>query len=418
MPGGMQPLDWRPHHDMQGDMTSSPSPRTRPNTREITGMVDAARTVVASRGLAGMSLRTVAEEAGTSVGSISYRIGDRNALIAAVLDREIALMAEARSEWRERLGPLDPVAAGILPDLIGAWLDQEAGARRTSAIVSCELALLASREPGTLPRIAELLDAQEALWRDILAPAPQAGHPPQKLANLIASFCLDELPFSILLAGETDYRLLRQSTIRGLLRGSEAQSGTMAAAPISQWHMALVDRLAIPAASAHDANARVPEGTKAVLADHIADLIADQGVGALSHRTVAQAAGTATSSVAHHFPTQRDILFAGVEALYRRMRSQIRAGNANIRNREIARLTHECALQALTDPAVRPFAIDMRRRRAENVHAQFAEWLGIPVDSDRARVQAVVMALIGAGLRTMATDGEWLTATESISSWQ
>lgn len=389
---------------------ASPRPLSRSNPREINGIVDAARVVVANRGLAGMSLRTVAEQAGTSVGSISYRIGDRTALVTALLDREIELMAEARGEWRERLGLLDPIATGILPDLIGEWLDQEAGTRRTSAIVTCELTLLASREPGALPRIAALLDEQETFWRDILTETPQAD----RLANLIASYCLDELPFSILLAGETDYRLLRQSTIRGMLRGS----GVLPAASISQWHMALVDRLAIPAASAHDANARVPEGTKAVLADHIADLIADQGVGALSHRTVAQAAGTATSSVAHHFPTQRDILFAGVEALYRRMRSQIRAGNANIRNREIARLTHECALQALTDPAVRPFAIDMRRRRAENVHAQFAEWLEIPVDSDRARVQAVVMALIGAGLRTMATDGEWLTATEAISSWQ
>ena len=38
-------------------------------------ILDAARTVIAQRGLAGMSLRTVADEAGMSVGSISYRIG-------------------------------------------------------------------------------------------------------------------------------------------------------------------------------------------------------------------------------------------------------------------------------------------------------------------------------------------------------
>ncbi len=390
-------------------MKSQTDSRSRSASRDNTGLVDAARTVVAAKGLSGMSLRTVAEEAGTSVGSISYRIGDRTALVSAMLDREIELMAEARAEWRERLGSLDPVAIGILPDLICEWLDQGAGQRRTSAIVTCELTLLASREPAALPRIAELLNEGEALWRDILAQAPQA----ERLANLIASYCLDEQPFSILLADETDYRLLRHSTIQGLLRNPAAPG----APALSQWHMALVDRLAVPAASAHDETAKVPEGTKGLLADHIADLIADQGVGALSHRTVAQAAGVATSSVAHHFPTQRDILFAGVEALYRRMRSQIQASNATVRNREIARLTHECALQALTDPAVRPFAIDMRRRRAENVHAQFAEWLGIPAGSDRARVQAMVIALIGAGLRTMATDGEWLASTEAIDKW-
>lgn len=356
-----------------------------------------------------MSLRTVAEEAGTSVGSISYRIGDRARLVEATLDREIGIMAEQRVQWRERLGPVDPLATGILPDLVCEWLDQSAGPGRHSAIVTCELILLASREPATLPRIAELLDEREGLWRDMLIGRPQAD----RLANRIASYCLDELPFSIVLAEETDYRLLRHSTIRGLLRDGNALPVPSA----TDWHMALVDRLAVPAAPAHDETAPVPEGTKGILADHIADLIADQGVGALSHRAVAQLAGVATSSVAHHFPGQRDILFAGVEALYRRMRSQILARDANLRTREIVRLTHECALQALTDPAVLPFAIDMRRRRAENVHLQFAEWLGIPPGSDRARVQAMVMGVIGASLRFMATDSTWVAPIDVLKKW-
>ncbi len=356
-----------------------------------------------------MSLRTVAEEAGTSVGSISYRIGDRARLVEATLDREIGIMAEQRVQWRERLGPVDPLSTGILPDLVCEWLDQSAGPGRHSAIVTCELILLASREPATLPRIAELLDEREGLWRDMLTGLPQAD----RLANRIASYCLDELPFSIVLAEETDYRLLRHSTIRGLLRDGNALPVPSA----TDWHMALVDRLAVPAAPAHDETAPVPEGTKGILADHIADLIADQGVGALSHRAVAQLAGVATSSVAHHFPGQRDILFAGVEALYRRMRSQILARDANLRTREIVRLTHECALQALTDPAVLPFAIDMRRRRAENVHLQFAEWLGIPPGSDRARVQAMVMGVIGASLRFMATDSAWLAPIDVLKEW-
>lgn len=393
-------------------MNSPTVSRPRSNPREITGIVDAARAIVATRGLAGMSLRNVAEEAGTSVGSISYRIGDRAALVTAMLEREIELMAAMREEWPERLGSLDPVATGILPDVIGEWLDQQAGTSRTSAIVTCELTLLASREPAALPRIATLLDAHEGLWRDILGRGDRGEVPQtQRLVNLIASYCRDELPFSILLKGETDYRLLRHSTIRGLLR----DPATRPAPGTTPWHMALVDRLAVPAAAAHDDSARIPEGTKAVLADRIADLIADQGVSALSHRAVAQSAAVATSSVAHHFPTQRDILFAGVETLYRRMRSQIKA---NVRNWDVARLTHECALQALVDPAVLPFAIDMRRRRAENVHARIAEWMEIAVDSDRARVQAMVMAQIGAGLRTMAANEEWLSAEETIAAWR
>lgn len=346
-----------------------------------------------------MSLRTVAEEAETSVGSISYRIGDRAALIAAVLDREIALMSAARREWHERVNRLEALRSEILPDLICEWLEQGAQIRRISAIVTCELALMASREPAALPAINLLFDEAEGLWRDLLPMTP-AG---KDLAHLVSCYCMDEQVFSILLADETDYRLLRHSTIRGLLREAPSAGAVAATAAWSLWHMALVERLAIPAGPAHEDDAGPPQGVKAELADQIANLIVSDGVGAPSHRAVAQIAGVATSNIQHHFPTQRDILFAGVEALYRRMRSDIRSSKAVGPSRiDIVRLTHECALTALRVPAFRPFAIDMRRRRAENVHVQVAEWMGLEPNSDRAKVQAFVVAAVGQGLRTAA----------------
>jgi AcrR family transcriptional regulator len=390
-------------------MKSTNDSPARAAPRDITSVVDAARRVVAARGISGMSLRTVAEAADTSVGSISYRIGDRAALIGAVLDREIELMTIARREWRERLGGQGAADLGILPELICEWLDQGAGSRRTSAIVTCELALLASREPAALTAIARLFDEAEGLWRDLL-PATAQG---ERLAHFIACYCLDEQVFSIVLADETDYRLLRHSTVRAMLRNGP-KSGDPAG---SRWHMALVERLAVPSAAAYDETAVPPQGTKGMIADHIADLIVAQGVGALSHRTVAQAAGVATSSVAHHFPTHRDILFAGVEAVYRRLRSHIRDSDARLGSSAIIRLTHECALAALADPAFRPFAIDMRRRRAENVHGRYAQWLGIPEGSDRARVQAIIVASIGNGLRTLALDAGLLPAPELLAQF-
>lgn len=405
-------MDCAADGDMPCRMDTNSTPRPRLPLRETASLVDAARNVIAARSIAGMSLRTVAEEAGTSVGSISYRIGDRAALISAVLDREIELMAQARSEWRARSvdadGMAGDMAGDVLADLVCAWLDEGAGARRTSAIVTCELALLASREPDALPAIATLFEEAEGLWQDLLAASAQG----ERLARFIARYCLDEQVFSILLSDETDYRLLRRSTVRGMLR-----DGTTRPDPaLSRWHMALVERLALPAAAAYDETSPVPQGTRGTIAEHIADIIVGQGVGALSHRTVAQSVGVAASSVAHHFPAHRDILFAGVEAVYRRLRSQIHASGARLGNGDIIRLTHECALSALTDPAFRPFAIDMRRRRAENVHALYAEWLGIPENSDRARVQAMVMASIGDGLRTLATNAPWADMRQLVET--
>jgi hypothetical protein len=58
----------------------------------------------------------------------------------------------------------------------------------------------------------------------------------------------------------------------------------------------------------------------------------------------------------------------------------------------------------------------MRRRRAENVHALYAQWLDIAENSDRARVQAIVMASIGNGLRTLAEQAEWPDMRELAAS--
>lgn len=381
--------------------------KSRARQLETQRIVDAARGVIAAKGIAGMSLRSVAEAAATSVGSISYRIGDRVALIGSVLDREIELAAATRREWRDRIGGCDPVASGILQDLICEWLDQGAGFRRTSAIVRCELALMAVRKPQSLPSITALFEEAQGLWQDLLSCSAQG----ERLARLIARYCLDEQVFSILLADDTDYRLLRHSTVRGLLRRGSLHADS----PETRWHMALVDRLAIPAAAAFDEVSPNPIGPKGVIAEKIANIIVEQGVGALSHRTVAEAAGIAASSVAHHFPTHRDVLFAGVEAVYRRLRGQIHASGARLGYGDIIRLTHECALSALTDPAFRPFAIDMRRRRAENVHTLFAQWLEIGENSDRARIQAMAMATIGNGLRILAEQAGWPDVRELIA---
>ena len=387
-------------------MTSQTDRNTPRAVEGNIAILDAARAVIAQRGLAGMSLRTVAEHAGISVGSISYRIGDRAALVTALVDREIEIVAALAQDWRARLSGIDPVAAGILPDLICEWLDL--GTRRTSAIVVCELALMASRDPQALPGLESLFDAGEALWRDLLSATPGGS----TLAKRVASYCIDEQSFSLLLSTNADYRLLRQSTVRGLLRDDVI----LARKDWTDWHMLLVDRLAEPAAAALDKAAGIPEGIKATIADHIADMIIAQGVGALSHRGVAEALTMATSSVAHHYPAQRDILFAGVEAIYRRMRATIAASNgAAPGGGEVTRLTHETALMAIRNPAFLPFAIDMRRRRAENVHAQVAQGLDIPADSDRPRTQAMVMALMGNSLRMMATGATPLPAPEVIT---
>lgn len=376
-------------------MSRSPLPASDRNSPASLAIIDAARTVVAERGLGGMSLRAVADQAAASVGSINYRIGDRAALVDAVTQREIDNLQAAREIWRARMDGIDPVAAGIVADLVSEWLDGAARERRVSAIVVGELILKASRDPAAVPLAAELLAQEEALWVDILQAAPEG----RRLAARISAYCRDETPFSILFADSLDYRLLRQSTVRALLRDRTAP----ARREWNLWHLGLVDRLAAPAAEALDASGDTPQGVKARLAENIADLIIAEGVDAVGHRAVAQTAGVAVSSVAHHYPTLRDLVFGGVEALYRRMRADLAATKgAAPSGADVVRLTHETALAASRNVAFAPFAIDMRRRRAENVHHDVARALDLEPGTDRALTQAVVMAAIGRHLGAMA----------------
>lgn len=377
-------------------MNSQPLSASDRNSPASVAIIDAARTVIAERGLGGMSLRVVAEQAAASVGSINYRIGDRAALVDAVTQREIDLLRSEREVWRARMEGTDPVAAGVLADLVCEWLDGGARQRRVSTIVTAELILKASRDIAAAPLAGALIAEQAALWRDILHASPHG----EQLSDLISAYCRDEQPFSVLFVDMLDYRLLRHSTVRALLRDRTAP----ARPEWGVWHMGLVDRLAAPAAAALDASEPDPQGMRARLAEDIADLIISDGVDAVGHRSVAQAAGVAVSSVAHHYPTLRDLVFGGVEALYRRMRAELKqAAGAAPSGSAVIRLTHETALAASRDEAFSPFAIDMRRRRAENVHQDVARALGIAPGADRALTQAVVVAAIGRHVGVLAT---------------
>lgn len=357
----------------------------------VTVILDAARDVVAERGLAQLSLRIVAERAGLSVGTISYRIGDRAALMDSLAEREAALAAAANADWADRIGSPPAGDAAALADLVTGWLRDCAGAERRTAIVQSELASAAYRDPALADAVSAITESQVAMWRALLAGWPNAA----RLAERIACYTVDERPFSILLDGIGAYALLRASTIRALLHGASGAARPGA----SQWHLHLVDLLGEPARAAWDAG-DPPRGARATIADRIADLIVEHGLAPLSHRLIAQAMAMPASSVAHHFPTQRDLLLGGVETLYLRLRSELRAapdGAAGARpaGSAVVALGHEMALGALREPAFLPFAIDMRRRRAENAHPVVSRILTGDEDADRGITQAYVMAMVG-----------------------
>ena len=344
-------------------------------------------------------MRTVAREAGGSVGSLSYRIGDKAALIARLIGKLREDRRQSMELWRPRTAPLDMAVPEVLAQMITAYLDEASTTWRETALVGCEILLDASTDPVSYPGIGGLFDDEDDFWRGLLAAGGVKAA--DILGCAIAAYCRDEMPFSIAIGANTDYRLLRAATSRRLAEGFAGH-----AKGLSRSFEALVAACGNSAAGT-PLPLDLPDGSKkAELAGYIADIMIEQGLANLSHRLVAARAGIPNSSVAHHFRTHDDLLQAGLGAQILRMRRELHSGatrHAEGRHgMALIRSTHAIALAAARDPVFRPFALDMRRRRAENVHATVSEAIAGADGLDRAAAQAAVIAIIGSGLAAMA----------------
>jgi AcrR family transcriptional regulator len=371
-------------------------------------LLDAARACIVDQGLGRASLRLIAQLADVSVGSLSYRLGDRAQLIEALRLREAEALAARNNEWVARIRALGRLDDRQLVHVVIAWLDDQAANHRPSAIACCELTLDAARGQS---HAAGLIDTGEAFWREVLADRDDAAD----LGLLLARYCLDEVPFSLLLSHDTDYRLLRAATIEALI------GGPIVGAAICDWHDGLVGRLGERVSAITDGTGLLAKPQKLMLAERIAELIEQEGLSVLTHRRVAQASGIAASSVAHHFPQQRDLVLGGIEALYARMRRSMgsASGETSASGAAVILLTHEMALAALRDPDLRPFAIDMRRRRGENVRQELSRTVLAGHILDGASVQALVMAMIGGtiGLRAAGRDDR-VSGSAALAAYQ
>src|SRR3954470_6154645 len=116
-------------------------------------IIDAAIRVVAERGIAGLSHRTVAAEADVPLGSTTYHFTTLDELMVAALrqagegfDKVVA----ARGSLADPRTDLATELAGLL----GEWLAGE----RTGVELECELYLAALRRPALRPVAAEWAD--------------------------------------------------------------------------------------------------------------------------------------------------------------------------------------------------------------------------------------------------------------------
>ena len=132
-------------------------------------IIDAAIEVMARVGLAGLSMRTVASQAGIQLGALSYYFDDKSDLIAQAFqqlsDREIARVVETA----DRLDPA--MSADQLADLFADMIIEGFTSPQGAIVTRYELVTEASRDERLRPMFeawyAAMVPALSRLFRDL-----------------------------------------------------------------------------------------------------------------------------------------------------------------------------------------------------------------------------------------------------------
>ncbi|MFE4636158.1 TetR/AcrR family transcriptional regulator [Streptomyces sp. NPDC056773] len=175
--------------------------RYDPDRRER--IIAAAIRVVAARGIAGLSHRSVAAEADVPLGSTTYHFKTLDDLLVAALRQANEGFARAVADSAALADP-DADLAGALAALLGEFL----GADRSRAELEYELYLAALRRPALRPVAAE--------WCEAVSAELSARTDPATARALVA--VMDGISLQVLLTGAEYEEAYACEILRRVLR--------------------------------------------------------------------------------------------------------------------------------------------------------------------------------------------------------
>jgi AcrR family transcriptional regulator len=358
-------------------------------------IADAALDIIVRNGLAGLTLRPLASGLGISVAAISARMGTKDQLIDRVVDLAASRDHLFVSRWLEladQIAPADGTARSALADLaFRDWLT----ASRQQVIFLIELIHHRALHKANSPAFDRWVAQSGAFWSTLLFGSPA-------LADLAFGYIIDEAGFSLSAGDDAAYALLRMLCLQRFANGIFPQ-GAGSCAEIERLIAALAPRVP-PITLADD-----PKRQR--IAESAARIIVSQGMDAVTHRSVAEAAGVPASTVVYHFGGRAALMIVGLHAVIARFhddRDRARAEGRredDAETRDLVKATSMIALASAREPSMLPYALDMRRRRGENIRAHHMAGLGLHIVSgfDRAAAQLVSIALFG--MRMVAMSG-------------
>ncbi|WP_326599660.1 TetR/AcrR family transcriptional regulator [Streptomyces sp. NBC_01803] len=189
-------------------------------------IVDAAVTVVAERGIAGLSHRAVAAAADVPLGSTTYHFADRDELLTAALERINDAWLTRFAALLDAVDPARPpteALAGALADHLGDCL----GPHRADTELAYELYFAGLRRPALRPLAADCVDRMTGLLPRRAVPDGATARALIAAADgMLIHFLLTERPYDPGEARATFARLLTGGGLSGIGTGSHGGAPT------------------------------------------------------------------------------------------------------------------------------------------------------------------------------------------------
>ncbi|MDG2531746.1 TetR family transcriptional regulator [Caulobacter endophyticus] len=270
----------------------APRSETAPSSRSVDPerVLDAAAAIVAEVGLRGLTLRDLAQALGKSTTVIVNLFGSRAGLTAALAAAALEQDRDFHHRFFADLGELEPSRDALLA-VLGRYLRRRALPCATFVRIWEELVV------GGEPETAPTLRAWEAMrldaWKSFLSRDPKLA----PMAEVVTTYLVIEQFYAGALADRADYEAIAAEGLGGLVD----RAFGLEDAPATTTE-AYVARMTIPEAPAGDG----PNGAiRLKLLDVAADQILAGGLPAMTNRSVCQAAGVSTSTIAYHWNDMR-----------------------------------------------------------------------------------------------------------------
>ncbi|MET0360489.1 MAG: TetR/AcrR family transcriptional regulator, partial [Sphingobium sp.] len=251
-------------------------------------LIESALTSVADKGLASFSMRVVAAAIGRSTTAIVQQFGNRDGLLAAMVETAFKRDERFHAAFRESVSGLS-LGASSLTEIVAHYIESRVACHDAAVRVWPELMFNGGQSSTLAQVLTRHRQMREDFWRTLVPRDSVAA-----LAPLLADYTVMEGVYAIILHGPLGHRLLLRETVAHLL---DSEFSTTFPTPTNKVQTWLEDMapLALPRSFDRAGASRTH------LLDIAAEEILTHGTASLNHRRLTAKAGVSPAMIVYHF---------------------------------------------------------------------------------------------------------------------